>query len=56
MSKTHVYISQELLSLKENNRFRSSQPRQAPKRKQQFYENPDFNINFNFFHFLQNGK
>jgi hypothetical protein len=28
----HVYVSQEILSLTENNRLRSSQPRQAAKR------------------------
>jgi hypothetical protein len=28
----NVYVSQEILSLMENNRLRSSQPRQAAKR------------------------
>jgi len=29
----HVCVSQEILSLTENNRLRSSQPRQAPERQ-----------------------
>lgn len=31
MQKIHVYVSQEILYLTENNRFRSKLPRQAPE-------------------------
>jgi hypothetical protein len=42
--KIHVCVSQEILSLTENNRLRSSQPRQAAKR--QVVKKRHFQYNF----------